>query len=478
MSLIENNGEMNSAVPLQLSFLVSGREIVADRQLMSELSPYFRSLLSGSLKESRQVKIEITDIDADCLQTFVDFESGRQIDFWSLTDAEISKLLVEAEKFQIDAFIDKAIAEIVIISAVGDSQRWLQLAKNVGCVELESALSPRHKWLEAVQRCESDAVRLMVAKQFVNSSPLPIRFGQLFLLSEKVAPKQPVLAIIAESGLALHYQRILSYPDDVVLALLHNDRHYLSRQLLFFYLFDDIERHSTLVLRMLRADLMHPTEMRDWILFEMMEKLESLEPFAKQASDQELVMAVWHRLWFELKARPTMERRDAGIGAICGYPLFEKVVERVDGVEREWFRFDVQRSIDLNLGTAVWPSAARSISISYNIVLATEEPIRVDHEIAFYTAREGDRQRYLAHHRIVEMDVEKVVQQNICSYSRGRGKQSFTSLHARVMLLDSRPINSIVFEVRPQNEATKGLIELQVWRWNFSTLQPMQEKTT
>ncbi len=118
--------------------IVDGEPIHAHRIVLSSLSPYFKAMFTGDMAESKQREITINGIDADTLESIVDYAYTANI---KITEDNVQLLLPAASILQFEE-IRQVCSDFMLHRLSTDNCLGVRIFAEIhGCPHLESAAS-------------------------------------------------------------------------------------------------------------------------------------------------------------------------------------------------------------------------------------------------------------------------------------------------------------------------------------------------
>ncbi len=118
--------------------IVDGEQIHAHRIVLSSLSPYFKAMFTGDMAESKQREITINGIDADTLESIVDYAYTANI---KITEDNVQLLLPAASILQFEE-IRQVCSDFMLHRLSTDNCLGVRIFAEIhGCPHLESAAS-------------------------------------------------------------------------------------------------------------------------------------------------------------------------------------------------------------------------------------------------------------------------------------------------------------------------------------------------
>lgn len=231
-----------------ISFVVEGEKIAANRVIMAGNSDYFKSLLMGSFRESTESEIKIVGVSSKTFHLIIQFCYLGHIKMNSLTEEELEELLLAAHQYQLTLLVESIVRYLEKIISVGNCFQWLDVASFIDLQQLKKvSLVAINQWLRETNQHENKVKATIDAKDETDTVSNP-----------------------SMANLISCYDQLLKLKSETLVDLFKSSDFCFAHQLFLDYLLSNLDTSRILLTTLVNAKAFHFHQMSQKFLIKLL----------------------------------------------------------------------------------------------------------------------------------------------------------------------------------------------------------------
>lgn len=266
-----------------VTFVIGGEKIGANRAVLSATSDYFKMMLMGHFKESKDKEIPLEGVSAKVFLLVIKFCYLGQVCVDNLNDEELQQLAMLAHQYSLEILFRDVIGICRKYISIDNCLGWYEIATLTEMLGMQKACMKKlDEWFEDTNYWESEVVTLRNCHIFTeNGSPEPIpkkvTRSTKHQIDEKKLMKKKKFEIdtldkleSAMVQLFFRYEQLGNLSTANMRDLLKTKNYSINRELYFDHLFNNFETNSSRIASLIDSDYFQVEKMPENKLWDLL----------------------------------------------------------------------------------------------------------------------------------------------------------------------------------------------------------------